>query len=798
MMVRANGSAARARIARAAVQGRFWRRLRVFFVLVAAGWTCGDGEPTVGAVDVVPPLVYVRPEGMTATTFLLEARLWTSHNPDRKGIPASDATPLTWTSNKPWLEIKGSTGHTVTLEVKPGYSDADREAVVTATADGRSSDPSARVLVLTDGMAPGNDTLRALFTPDLLPNVAVVAGLRAGSPDCPESLFAFVRTSPLGQLQQKCGIAVADAGNAAVLAMNEGMSVWSENWTPVDNAVSAAQSASRLLPVSVWVAIRGGDDLNASGLTQLRQLARDFAHEEVRDANTILAASRVGVLLDTVGASQLVTDPDELNTIGINCWDADSIETSFTAGVINIYFVDQLQNNYRGLECARHQTRSHPAILLGWNNHAPTALVHEIGHALGLTFPGNGHPYDEGHAIIAGFDITNVMTGYLDPTDARGRDRFTVGQAFRMNADSASWLNVARKNGLLIRPPPAPRLGCQCRADTLASPCPAMRDDAASLGPAPGTFERWMCSDEIELTGPSQAGDEPQGLAAGRRWRARPGVCSADVPGRTEERWDETRIYLPDNLTRPGSCPSWIAVFFRKHAPIYQSVEETPDGWLEIRDEIKVWNPPESPWDVPLKIWYATDALQATALEDLSKAIETFGESNRTGITLVPTWQKLPTSTNPSCAPSHFALDTINIYYATAFNAWTGPADGRLCPGATTKIVVINTGVHHHSMALAHYVGRVLGLDQLKSATTSNGFTSATLAGNLMRRKAANRGPKLTLGQVFRIHYDASSWLNGSPASPRVLEQTVPKMVLHCGGADRKLCPKPGAVVAPP
>jgi hypothetical protein len=734
---------------------------------------------------------------MTATTFRLEARLWTSSYPGRKGIPASDNTPVAWTSNKPWLEIKSSTGHTVTLELKPGYSDADREAVVTAKAGGRSSDPSARVMVLTDGTAPGNDTLRALFTLDLLPNVAVVAGLRAGSPDCPESLFAFVRTSPLGQLQQICGT-VADAGNAAVLAVNQGMSVWSQNWTPQDDAVSAPQSAIGLLPVSVWVAIRGSDDLDANGLTQLRQLARDFAHEEVRDANAILAVSRVGLQLDTVGASQLVTDPDELNTIGINCWDADSIENSVTAGVINIYLVDQLQDNYRGLECARHQTRTHPAILLGWNNHATTVLVHEIGHALGLTFPGSGHPYDQGHAIIAGFDITNVMTGYLDPTDARGRDRFTVGQAFRMNADPASWLNVARRNGVLIRPLLAPRLYCQCRADTLASPCPGMRDDAASLGPAPGTFERWMCSDEIELTGPSQAGDEPQGLAAGRRWRAPPGVCSADIPGRTEERWGETRIYLPDNLTRPGSCPSWIAVFFRQHAPIYQNVEETPDGWLEIRDEIKVWNPPASPWQVPLKIWYATDALRATALEDLSKAVEAFGESNRTGITLVPSGKKLPTGPNPTCAPSYFAADTINIYYATALNAWTGLADGRLCPGATTKIVVINTGVHHNSMALAHYVGRVLGLDPLMGATIFNGFTPATLAGNLMRRTAAQRGTKLTLGQVFRIHYDASSWLNRSPVSPRLLEQTVPATVLDCGGADRTRCPKPGAVVSPP
>lgn len=84
----------------------------------------------------------------------------------------------------------------------------------------------------------------------------------------------------------------------------------------------------------------------------------------------------------------------------------------------------------------------------------PGTLAHELGHALSLLGPG-GHPND-----LPGFDATNVMW----VRESVPRSHFSLGQAFRMNLDETSRLNVMGvRQGHTRRCPP----------DLTSEECPA-------------------------------------------------------------------------------------------------------------------------------------------------------------------------------------------------------------------------------------------------------------------------------------------------------------------------------------
>src|SRR5439155_20039408 len=179
-----------------------------------------------------------------------------------------------------------------------------------------------------------------------------------------------------------------------------------------------------------------------------------------------------------------------------------------------------------GFTCPATNERPEPVIYLRAGARSESLLLHELGHALGLTLPGSGHS-DE----LAGFDGANVMAGGLVPKEEAWRSRLTVGQVFRMNAGPGSWLNWANdRSGNPLRETAAPRVACQCGADDLVGPCPRVVDDIAKPRAGEAGQPPPLCRDFITL--PSLgAGEDPVALLAGRQWGTPLDACRRNFAG---------------------------------------------------------------------------------------------------------------------------------------------------------------------------------------------------------------------------------------------------------------------------
>jgi hypothetical protein len=383
----------------------------------------------------------------------------------------------------------------------------------------------------------------------------------------------------------------------------------------------------------------------------------------------------------------------------------------------------------RGLTCAWREQRPQPVIYVGWDQHSTSTFIHELGHALGLTLPGSGHA-----DLISGLDRTNVMTGGDKDLDKGRRRRFTVGQVFRMNADSASWLNWAidpLNPTKPIRETVAPRLGCQCGQTDPTGRCPSLKDDVARASLVPGSAQSWECRDLLWLTAGS--GEEPVAVLKGRRWPSPPGSCSQELEGSTEKHWNHTYLKF-DNLTGSGTCPSWVAIFFRQHGVKYLQLPDQGYTWTDVAEELAV---PDAMLDrikIDVQVYYRAgpNGDEAEFRLDKSHALETFGNLNRSGIELV-----FQEHAGVSCpAASTVPLELI-LCYLTPGNNKEARLDG---PGR----IRISTP-HRTTTTASHFIGRALGLKVLSGADLG-------LPGNIMQPKAINRGKKLTLGQVFRIY----------------------------------------------
>jgi len=217
----------------------------------------------------------------------------------------------------------------------------------------------------------------------------------------------------------------------------------------------------------------------------------------------------------------------------------------------------------------------------------------------------------------------------------------------------------------------------------------------------------------------------PVGVLAGRRWRSTPGDCSAVVTTRLLEQWGAYSL-LFDNFTRPGSCAAWVAVFFHQHGVIYKQLGETPaEPWTDASDLRFLSNALPGLANVPVEVYYPA-ANQVQVDDDAAILSEVFGQQNRTGIAFdfhQHAGQACPTgplNAEPGGPPQ------LLICYVTAGAATITSVNGT----ATTDV--------------PHAIGRSLGLTEV---TSTDEFPN-----NRMQQQVADRGDRLTLGQVFRIN----------------------------------------------
>jgi hypothetical protein len=791
----------------------------VALALISLAWSChGGGEeasgsaeppasnppPAVSAVEVIPPIVYVRPTDVPGSaTFELEARLWTTLSSGRRIISPFYGFVPTWTTDQDalppderWVTVEPLSGHSARVTVKGAFPPVPVEALVTASVSGVVSAPSARIVVVPDPSTTNED--RVVHEPHGdgdMPAIALVTGMResdVGTTLCTtDSVFAIVRSALLGHVMAQCPGGQGSAGSeVALFSSKQAMLPEAVNWTLGNDAVDQAgiQMPVRTLPVVLWIAIDGRnlESPTASALADLRQRVKDQATDDVELANAIFAANRVGAAVSIdAGSPQILTTFSSLGRPDFSCPDGDRIiqeASSLTPveGKLNVYYVDELGPHVRGLTCTLSRNRAEDLVYVSWAAHSPPTLAHEVGHSLGLLFPDDGHTQS-----LAGFDPTNLMTSYLPDDQAAGiRDHLTLGQAFRMNVDSASWLNLPASGP--IREASALRLACPCDP-YVSRPCPGLPVDVATIDVGDFQVAPWKCADVVLLTS-TDASNDGVGLAAGHRWRDAPAQCTKAVAG-TPYHWaGDVRIRLLfDNLSDPGGCPAWVAAFFRDQGMMYLDLGSTaapPFAFTDDLDEADWAASPPPVYDVPVNVWASSAPVDLTSLvaTDVATATGVFHGDNRTGIKLVV--QQTPDETITAagvCALTPAAPHKINVYYVPStdpIHDVTQNHDGHWCRVGDTDYIVIATGVLYSKTALGHFLGHAMGLSD---ATVSDGLTSS----NVMWDQGSDARTSFSLGQVFRMNLDVKSWLNTSTESPRTEGVT-----LDCSGGDAPRCPE--------
>lgn len=206
---------------------------------------------------------------------------------------------------------------------------------------------------------------------------------------------------------------------------------------------------------------------------------------------------------------------------------------------------------------------------------------------------------------------------------------------------------------------------------------------------------------------------------------------------------------------------------------------------------------------VPVKVWVAPP-LALLEAEDRAKSAKGIYETLGTGIDLqidpVAHYSTaLPTqgvvchvdaaafASSPSYDPNR-----LNVYYVE----WLGYGlGGQNCydPDPTKshqEIMFVNGGASYSAVQIAHEIGHALGLLRSTSwgdavVATGDLFDEVLLdpyltKSNLMY-SGGDEGTSLTIGQIYRMHFDKLSWLNRAGSSTlTALQALAPQYPLEC------------------
>jgi len=357
------------------------------------------------------------------------------------------------------------------IAVASGTSLADT-SVVTVTPLSTSPDAvklssqkpaAAQAAVLIDGPRSGGCTNDDVF---LGAGTVSVGNLLATSTVCPAEVATF------------------SSGNAMML--DAPVSTWTDNGGDVRNEALAVPLR---VPLVIWV---------AAPVPSGAQKPLD----DLKDAAVLFSDNRAGIDFDTsINAVHSATTSVAQQAIGYGCANAAGLITSayYIESRLNVYYVDHIEPNLaRGWTCV---DRSAPGIIyVSINDRVNTTLAHEIGHALGLQIPFDGHTDP-----INGLDATNLMWSFQDVVV---RENTTLGQAYRLNAERLSWLN-----GSAAPRPGQPTRDCGCNPFH-ADVCPVLARDGAGVVPTgydPSTTQGVMIC-QMDICQASAPGNTCTGL----------------------------------------------------------------------------------------------------------------------------------------------------------------------------------------------------------------------------------------------------------------------------------------------
>jgi len=181
--------------------------------------------------------------------------------------------------------------------------------------------------------------------------------------------------------------------------------------------------------------------LNAVAISDNQSLAVTRAADAVNAAITLYNQNRVGLrfVLAAGTVRWFGTGDGAVAGVGRGCESVDEVRASavYDPSMLNVYFVPavNMPDGLWGYDCFEYGAPEIIYVSLDYS--IPPVLAHEIGHAFSLRGV-HGHVNDK-----PGFhDPVNLMWKQSYPDDGRAQSTFTLGQAYRMNLDLSSWVNV--------------------------------------------------------------------------------------------------------------------------------------------------------------------------------------------------------------------------------------------------------------------------------------------------------------------------------------------------------------------
>jgi hypothetical protein len=242
-----------------------------------------------------------------------------------------------------------------------------------------------------------------------------------------------------------------------------------------DGSTAAWTTALDIVDAEPLVALGGGGRwINVRvGLPADDTLTAAWANDQIVEAQELFDENRVGIELYYAGSfthTRVGGIPDLYGACTTVNNDLGSEPTVQQAANLYLLFVPELTsfgNPQRGWACI-DETWMGRAIYISQINYTYTTIAHEIGHQLGLWTP-----YLEPaatHPQGPEFDEVNLMWSTANLGEAKARDQVTLGQAYRMNFDAGSWLNLRVID-------PSNRVTRDCQPEAGEGACPKLSTD---------------------------------------------------------------------------------------------------------------------------------------------------------------------------------------------------------------------------------------------------------------------------------------------------------------------------------
>ncbi len=391
-------------------------------------------------------------------------------------------------------------GHTVTVTVPNVTGDAS--IPIRATVNGQIGDGTV-VVAKTTG-----DRILVEYDPakSVVPVVALADGWRTTCVnDFDDDPVAFQQEVDVGNFTEDCSDDADVTGEVAVFSATAQMGFRALSWTNGRDDVDYSSTAGSASPFK-----RIGQALGSPLEVKLKLWypfppgMEDWKAEvldEVNLASSVFRTNRAGI---TLPASPETESADLVAlyvsaATGMDPWDCSDLKTrlgtvipasAFGPTKLNVLYVMRLTDDpaavsqdasyagYRGYTCPISDSDG-GVILIDWQDRDDFTLAHELGHMFGLRnppLPSEGHT-----SYIGGFlRSDNLMLTYLSDESWIPRENLSLGQMFRINVDTRSWINVAGAVRGLTQIIDPSGLACQCNPYE-NKPCPRLSLDIANV-----------------------------------------------------------------------------------------------------------------------------------------------------------------------------------------------------------------------------------------------------------------------------------------------------------------------------